>query len=362
MRLRRNAKPRTFPLARTPTDASASGCRSTRTADALKAATLPAGTVLAARYRLEELIAESRPTVTWRAFDQVLSRSVLVHLLSPGDPDADDLLAAARRASVATDSRFLRVLDAVHSAEPELGSYIVCEYATGQSLELVLSHAPLSGLEAAWVVREVADALAGVHSLGLHHQRINPENVIITPNGNVKIVGLLIDAALRPAGDRRRARGRHRRAGRRHRPRPAAVRRLVARWPGGPAYSLPDAPRGRPPLDDAAAGPRRRLAGAGQRLRPGPRRPAAAPGGPDRHGARRGRALTKVLGPADASGDLERRLRQSVPLVGSATATADVSTGAPPVSALLSSARARRTRASLRRDDRRCARRWSPPR
>ena len=71
-------------------------------ADALKAATLPAGTVLAARYRLEELLAESRPTVTWRAFDQVLSRSVLVHLLSPGDAGADDLLAAARRASVAT--------------------------------------------------------------------------------------------------------------------------------------------------------------------------------------------------------------------------------------------------------------------
>ena len=38
----------------------------------LRAATLPAGTVLASRYRLEELIGESQPTVTWRAFDQVL--------------------------------------------------------------------------------------------------------------------------------------------------------------------------------------------------------------------------------------------------------------------------------------------------
>ena len=42
---------------------------------------LASGTVLAQRYRLEELIRESPPTVTWRAFDQVLSRSVLVHLL-----------------------------------------------------------------------------------------------------------------------------------------------------------------------------------------------------------------------------------------------------------------------------------------
>ena len=104
----------------------------------------------------------------------------------------------ARQASVATDSRFLRVLDAVYSDDDEIGSYIVCEYATGQSLELLLSHGPLSGLEAAWVVREVADALSGVHSLGLYHQRINPDTVILTPDGHVKIVGLLIEEALRP--------------------------------------------------------------------------------------------------------------------------------------------------------------------
>ena len=66
------------------------------------------------------------------------------------------------------------------------------------SLEMILSHGPLSGLEAAWITREVADALAGVHSLGLYHRRISPETVIITPTGNVKIVGLLIEAALRP--------------------------------------------------------------------------------------------------------------------------------------------------------------------
>ena len=64
--------------------------------------------------------------------------------------------------------------------------------------EMILSHGPLSGLEAAWITREVADALAGVHSLGLYHRRISPETVIITPTGNVKIVGLLIEAALRP--------------------------------------------------------------------------------------------------------------------------------------------------------------------
>ncbi|MDN5771742.1 MAG: murein biosynthesis integral membrane protein MurJ, partial [Microlunatus sp.] len=161
--------------------------------------TTPAGTVLGYRYRLEELLAESSRTATWRAFDLVLSRSVLMHLLAPMDPQAQEILETARRASQAVDSRFLRVLDAVLSEDPDQGSYVVCEYAAGRSLEVVLSHGPLSGLESAWVVREVADALSGVHGLGLYHQRINPDTVVLTPDGHVKIIGLLIEAALRPA-------------------------------------------------------------------------------------------------------------------------------------------------------------------
>jgi putative peptidoglycan lipid II flippase len=281
----------------------------------LPAAALPAGTVLARRYRLEELIRESPPTVTWRAFDQVLSRSVLVHLLYPDDPDAPELLAVARKASAATDSRFLRVLDVVHSESPTIGSYIVSEYALGQSLELILSQGPLSGLEAAWVTRQVADALAGVHSLRLYHERINPDTVIITSDGNVKIVGLLIEAALRP-------------------PQSTAgygvdspehvdvldlgrllYACLVCRWPGGPAYGLPDAPV----IGHRWATPRQVRAGVSPAL---DNLCDQILGDPPRHHAERistanalVNALNKVLGPADASGDLERRLRQPAPRV-----------------------------------------------
>jgi putative peptidoglycan lipid II flippase len=300
-----------------------------------RAATLPAGTVLAARYRLEELIGESRPTVTWRAFDQVLSRSVLVHLLTPGDPGEDELLTAARKASVATDSRFLRVLDAVHSTDPAVGSYIVCEYATGQSLEVILNHGPLSSLEAAWITREVADALAGVHSLSLYHRRISPETVIITPSGNVKIVGLLIEAALRPVAN-----------GVVHgADTPELIdvtdlgrllyASLVCRWPGGPAFGLPNAPM----VGHRWMTPRQVRAGVSpaldnvcdQILGDPPRHHAAAittAGGIVT-------ALTKVLGGADAAADLERRLRQPIPTVGGSASAPGRAASAPPVSSLL---------------------------
>jgi len=300
-----------------------------------QAATLPAGTVLASRYRLEELIGESQPTVTWRAFDQVLSRSVLVHLLAPSDPGEDDLLTAARKASVATDSRFLRVLDAVHSSDPAVGSYIVCEYATGQSLEMILSHGPLSSLEAAWITREVADALAGVHSLGLYHRRISPETVIITPSGNIKIVGLLIEAALRPIAsgvvpgadtpelvdvtDLGRL----------------LYASLVCRWPGGPAFGLPNAPMvGRHWMT-----PRQVRAGVSPAL---DNVCDQILGDPPRHHAPAittvgaiVTALTKVLGSADAAPDLEQRLRQPIPTVGGRSPEADPAVSAQPVSSLL---------------------------
>src|SRR5215211_1033203 len=298
------------------------------------AATLPAGTVLASRSRLEELIGETQPTVTWRAFDQVLSRSVLVHLLAPGDPGEDELLTAARKASVATDSRFLRVLDAVHSSDPAVGSYIVCEYATGQSLEMILSHGPLSGLEAAWIAREVADALAGVHSLGLYHRRISPETVIITPTGNIKIVGLLIETALPPiASDVV----------------PGAdtaelidvtdlgrllYASLVCRWPGGPAFGLPDAPS----MGHRWMTPRQVRAGVSPAL---DNVCDQILGDPPRHHAPAittaggiVTALTKVLGSADAAPDLERRLHQPIPSV-TGSQEADTAANVQPVSSLL---------------------------
>src|SRR5664279_2445176 len=101
----------------------------------------------------------------WRAVDQVLSRSVLVHVLSPDNPRAPEIIDTARQAARATDSRFLRVLDAVTDAQL---SYIVCEWAEGLELEQLLASGPLTALESAWLVRELADALSALHLSLIH--------------------------------------------------------------------------------------------------------------------------------------------------------------------------------------------------
>lgn len=196
------------------------------------------GRALAGRYRLAELLAERGGHQTWRAEDTVLTRPVLIHLLAEGDPRAEEVLDRARRAAMATDSRFLRVLDVVRPSSGEHGAYIVYEYATGQTLQRVLAAGPLTGAETAWVVREVSDALVGLHADGLHHRHLSPATVLITASGNVKIIGLLVDEVLSGAETAATpgetadvlALGR------------LLYASLVARWPGGDAYGLPAAP------------------------------------------------------------------------------------------------------------------------
>ena len=194
------------------------------------------GRVLGERFRLEEQLAFRDRTQTWRAHDITLGRAVLVHLLDGADPRTAEVLRLGRDAALATDSRFLRVLD-VADSEPGTEPYLVYEYAAGQTLEKVLRTGPLTGVETAWVVREVADALVGLHAQGLYHRHLSPATLLVTASGNVKVVGFGVNEANQAADSHLNGEA-------------ADVRALgqlmyaclVARWPGGERYGLAAAP------------------------------------------------------------------------------------------------------------------------
>ncbi|MGD7789143.1 murein biosynthesis integral membrane protein MurJ [Propionibacteriaceae bacterium Y1700] len=285
------------------------------------------GTVLGGRYRLEERMEERRSVETWRAFDTVLSRSVVINLLPVDDERAPEALASARKAAIATDSRFLRILDAVESTSDEHGSYVVSEYTPGQNLTTMLASGPLSALESAWLVREVADAMSGVHAADLHHLRISPSTIWVTPTGNVKIGELAIRAELRPGPDLDPAdpttlkRGRaafHPETEEAHDV--ADLGRvlyacLVHRWPGGNRFGMEAAPTNG---TDGWFTPRQVRHGVSpaldriceQILSASPRRAGGL-----RTASDIVTALSRVLGTADASADLERRLQHPVPQI-----------------------------------------------
>jgi Protein kinase domain len=195
--------------------------------------TVEPGRQLAGRYRVEDLLAERAGARLWRAVDEVLRRSVAIDVLPSHAPRAPALVQAARRSAVVTDGRFLRVLDA---AEENGDVYVVREWAPGESLDLVLAEGPLTHRRAAWIVHEVAEAVAVAHSAGIYHLRLTPENVLVTDTGGVKIIGLATDAALHGVRHADAEAEDVRGLGR------LLYAALVARWPGGDQAGLPAAP------------------------------------------------------------------------------------------------------------------------
>jgi hypothetical protein len=153
------------------------------------------GTALAGRYRLEDLLAENEGARFWRATDTVLARNVAVHAVTSDDPRSGALMEAARVSATVSDPHLLRVLDCDDS---EGITWVVNEWGDGVSLDLMLQQGTLPPSRAAWLTREVADAIAAGHAAGVAHGRLNPEAVLVTHAGAVKLIGYVVDASLEP--------------------------------------------------------------------------------------------------------------------------------------------------------------------
>ncbi len=199
------------------------------------------GTVLAGRFRLEDLVQDTDGARFWRAIDQTLARSVAVNVIDTSDPRSEALLVAARTSATITEGHFLRVLDA---AREDGVVYVVHEWGTGMSLDKMLAEGPLPARRAAWLVKEVADAITVAHGHGIAHGRLVPENVMVTEAGSVKLIGFVVDAVLhgprQPATVDGRVLSDHESdvynlAG-------LLYATLVGKWPGSQQSGLPDAP------------------------------------------------------------------------------------------------------------------------
>ena len=195
--------------------------------------TVEPGAVLAGRYRIEDLLSEAAGTRCWVAVDEILARSVAVHVLAASDRRAWQLLEAARRSSLVPDGRFVRILDA---AEESGCAFVVREWVAGDSLDAVLAAGPLPDRRATWIARECAAAISAAHEVGIAHLRLVPSNVVLTNAGGVKLLGLATDAALYdlfsldPQADDVRDIGR------------LLYCCLVGRWPDSASEGLPMAP------------------------------------------------------------------------------------------------------------------------
>ena len=151
------------------------------------------GTRLAGRYRLVDQVRAGTGWTYWKATDETLARSVTVLTFATGFPRIAETVTAARAASRLGDPRFSQVFDVEHGGEL---AYVVLEWVAAESLLDMLSEGPLDPPRAAALIAEAARAIAGAHTVGLAHLRLDPACLHWTPGGGVKIAGLGIDAAL----------------------------------------------------------------------------------------------------------------------------------------------------------------------
>ena len=204
---------------------------------------------MAGRFRLDDLLDDHAGARLWRATDLTLARNVAVHVLPSADPRSAAVLTAARTSATVSDGRILRVLDALDEGDHVS---IVHEWGSGLSLDRLVADEPLAARRAAWLVREVAEAIAVAHRHGVAHGRLLPENVMVNDAGSVKLAGFVVDGVLL---------GRSRASAGQEGERPAVpplsehesdVRNLggllyaalTGRWPGSPESVLPPAPAG----------------------------------------------------------------------------------------------------------------------
>jgi hypothetical protein len=192
------------------------------------------GTLLAGRYRLAERLREDDGSAEWRATDEMLARTVVVRVLTPGSPYVAQVMAAAGAASRVSDPRLARIFDADDRVEP---SFIVTGWPSDACLADVLTAGPLDPWLAARMIAEAADALEVAHQAGLAHLCLSPASVWCGPGGEVTITGLGILAALTGAQDGDPVLADTRGLAR------VLYAALTGFWPGEGSGALPPAPR-----------------------------------------------------------------------------------------------------------------------
>lgn len=142
------------------------------------------------RYRLDEMIGEGGMAVVYRGYDLVLGRVVAVKVLREQyGNDRNFLLRFNREAQSAaklSHPHIANVYDVGHDGDTH---YIVMEYVNGPNLkDLIRRQGPFTVDGAAFVLRQVAEALDAAHRHGLVHRDIKPQNILVDENGQAKVV------------------------------------------------------------------------------------------------------------------------------------------------------------------------------
>ena len=163
--------------------ASASGSPSTNT--------IP---VRLGRYEVERLLGRGAMGAVYLGRDPAIDRTVAMKLiqtavqLAPSELEKyrERFYREAKSAGKLLHPGIVTVFDVGHTEEAT--PFIVMEYVEGKTLSEILKSRNPDQPEALRLAAEILDALAFAHSKGIVHRDIKPANILVTAEGQVKIM------------------------------------------------------------------------------------------------------------------------------------------------------------------------------
>ena len=140
------------------------------------------------RYRILGLLGSGGMGDVYRAHDSRLARDVAIKLLKPvaGGRDATRTLMAEARAASALSHANACHLHEVDEVEGH--AFLVMELVEGESLAAIIGPRGISADRVGRYAAQIASALAHAHDRGVIHRDLKTANVMVTPDGHVKVL------------------------------------------------------------------------------------------------------------------------------------------------------------------------------
>jgi serine/threonine protein kinase len=142
-----------------------------------------------ANYQVLSLLGTGGMGEVYLAKDTRLNRKVAIKFLyteSTADPRGRHCLLNEARAAAALDHP--NICTIYEAAEAENLSFIVMQYIEGETLAARLRREPVQLSEALTIALQILQALSEAHARGVIHRDIKPQNILLTPRGEVKVL------------------------------------------------------------------------------------------------------------------------------------------------------------------------------
>jgi serine/threonine-protein kinase len=145
------------------------------------------GELLKDRYRLERTLGRGGMAAVWLGHDEVLERPVAVKVLSDTIASDQGFVARFRReAQTAAGLSHPNLVGVYDFSEEGERPYLVMQFVPGENLAERLERG--RGIDGDKLARELLDALAHIHGVGILHRDIKPANIVIEPEGTAKLI------------------------------------------------------------------------------------------------------------------------------------------------------------------------------